>query len=107
MWLDPSLHFSEVPESKGEVNDLTLLLDEKWMMDTEVKYSIQAKRGRWFVIILFFSIHDPMKILLRLIDHYHSYEKAQTFASIFQRGIRKDARGTQKRLKHAYNICPN
>ena len=34
-------------------------------------------------------------------------KKALTFAKILQRGIRKDARGTLKSNRNAFNICAN
>lgn len=104
---DPDLPFKKTEETCGKASDFFLLENERWIMDTEVKYLIQEVRGRWFVSMLFISLYDPMHMLLRKIDHYHSRQKAETFASIFQRGIRKDARGTLKRNDYAYHICLN
>ena len=107
MNLDPKLPFPYQPERRGQRIDLFLLEEDAWMQDTEVKYVIQRIRGRWHVHMVFFSLKEPMKIVVRHIDHYHSKQKAERFAKIFQRGIRKDARGTLQRESYAYHICNN
>ncbi|MEM6764707.1 MAG: hypothetical protein AAF824_08580 [Bacteroidota bacterium] len=107
MDIDPGLRSLPLPEKKGKETDLFFLRDEKWIQDSEVIYQIREKKGRWHVSMLFFSIYAPMRIIIREIDHYHSQKKAERFASIFQRGIRKDARGTLKRKDYAYYICQN
>ena len=107
MEIDPDIPRESTEESCGNRDDLELLVDDKWMQETEVKYLIQERVGRWHVMMLFISIDEPLKLILRNIDHYHSYERAERFAQIFQRGIRKDARGTLKRKGYDYHICLN
>lgn len=107
MFIDPDIPNAHPREIKGKTKDLSLLVDDAWMMDTEVKYLILKISGRWHVVMVFICIHSPLKMVMRTIDHYHSEQKALTFAKIFQRGIRKDARGTLKRENHGYNICLN
>ncbi|MCI4669520.1 MAG: hypothetical protein MRZ79_15405 [Bacteroidia bacterium] len=107
MFIDPNIPGANSSEPKGKAMDLLLLVEDAWMMDTEVKYLIQEIKGRWYVTMVFISIHVDIKMVARKIDHYHSKQKALIFAKIFQRGIRKDARGTLKREKHAYDICLN
>ena len=107
MYIDPELSRSITREIKAPKGDLFLLLDDRWLPNTEVKSIIYQRKGRWHVDMLFLSLEDPLKIIIRKIDHYHSQKKAETFASIFQRGIRKDARGTLKRQEYAYDICKN
>lgn len=107
MYVDPDIPRLHSPESKGAVVDLKLLSEEDWMINTEVKYLIQPIRGRWHVWMIFFSLNEWIKLVVRCIDHYPSFAKAETYAQIFQRGIRKDARGTLNRKNHAYYICNN
>ncbi len=107
MYIDSDIPRNQPPESRGTTVDLDLLRNSDWMANTEVKYLIQAMRGRWHVWIVFFSIDEFMKLIVRRIDHYPSAAKAETFAQIFQRGIRKDARGTLNRKNYAYHICNN
>ena len=107
MEIDPDLRPLPSPERKGFSTDMDFLSDEEWIRDSEVIYQIREKKGRWHVSMLFFSIYAPMRIIVRQIDHYHSRKRAETFANIFQRGIRKDARGTLKRKDYAYHICKN
>jgi len=94
-------------ETLGDPVDITVLDEETWIMNTEVLYSIQKMKGRFHVIMLFFSIFDQLKLVVRHIDHYNSRQKAEIYAKIFQRGIRKDPRGTLTRNNHAYDICDN
>ncbi|MEO0470771.1 MAG: hypothetical protein AAF206_14180 [Bacteroidota bacterium] len=107
MEIDPDIPRKITAEACGDEADLTLLLDEQWMQETEVSYLIQEMAGRWHVSMIFISIHEPLKIVVRRIDHYHSKKKAEQFAQIFQRGIRKDPRGTLKRKQDDYHICLN
>ena len=107
MFVDPEISRGWTPEVKGEIVDFQLFQEDEWMQNTEVKYLILRLKGRWHVWIVFFSTKHSMRIIVRNIDHYHSQQKAEVFAQIFQRGIRKDARGTQTRKKHAYHICTN
>ncbi|MEO0898103.1 MAG: hypothetical protein AAFY71_16960 [Bacteroidota bacterium] len=107
MEIDPNLHSSPSPEKKGQAIDMDFISDESWIQDSEVISQIKEKRGRWHVNMLFFSIYSPMRMLVRQIDHYHSKKKAETFANIFLRGIRKDPRGTLKRKDYGYHICAN
>ena len=107
MYIDPEASYSFIPECPAPERDLEVLIDDKWLQDAEVQYLIYGRRGRWYVDMLFFDIHEKLKIRIRKINDYHSRQKAETFASIFQRGIRKDTRGTLKRKSNAYHICNN
>lgn len=107
MQIDPHIPMSVPWETLAGQEELTFLLEESWTRDTEVSYSIISKRGRWHVQILFFYLKSPYRLLIRPIDHYSSFKKAETFAKIFVRGIQKDVRGTQKRITHGYNFCNN
>ncbi len=106
-YLDPGLLSPPEPEHRGQMEDFDLLDQEEWTLDSEVRYRILHFRGRWHVYMLFFALEPDLRLLIRRIDHYPSLRRAETFAQIFQRGIRKDARGTLKRNSHAYDICTN
>lgn len=105
--LDPRIPRRISPESLAPAASLEIWADDQWTINTEVRYIIWPIRGRWHVYVLFCGLEPPLKMLIRRLDHYPSRARAETFARIFQRGIRKDARGTQKRKQHAYHICPN
>lgn len=107
MQIDPHIPLSVPWETLGTPQDVSFLWDESWTKDTEVCYTIVPRKGRWHVDILFFHVKDPFILLIRPIDHYPSFRRAETFAKIFQRGIRKDVRGTQKRNTHGYDFCDN
>ncbi|MEM6726192.1 MAG: hypothetical protein AAF598_19265 [Bacteroidota bacterium] len=106
-YITPNLPIEEFPESPGNANDLSFIEDGGWLLNTEVRYLIQERRSRWHVYMVFVAVENPMKLICRHIDSYHSIQKAETFAKIFQRGIRKDARGTLKSDVNAFNICNN
>lgn len=107
MYIDPDASYSLTREIPAPEGDLAVLKEEKWLQDAEVQYLVYGRNGRWYVDMLFFDIHEKLKIRIRKINDYHSRQKAETFASIFQRGIRKDTRGTLKRKSNAYHICNN
>ena len=104
-YLDSSLLSSPAPQTRGQAEDFGFLDQEGWTLDSEVQYRLLPWRGRWHVFMLFFALQPPLKLIVRRLDHYPSQGRAETFAQIFQRGIRKDARGTLKRNAHAYHIC--
>lgn len=95
------------PEVPGEAIDMLLLAEDSWLMDTEVMYFLRAWKNRWYLTIVYVCLTDPMKLICRRIDDYPSAKKALTFAKILQRGIRKDARGTLKTNRNAFNLCDN
>ena len=87
--------------------DFIVLENDKWLMNTEVRYNLQKQKGLWQLTMVYISINNPFKLLCRKIDSYSSEKKAKIFAEILQRGIRKDARGTLKTNKNAFHICDN
>lgn len=100
-----NLDFSENP--RGNRSDLEIINQTRWLHDTEVRYVIDLKKGRWHLSMIYIYLHNPMRFVCRYIDNYESFKKAELYAQIFQRGIRKDARGTLKIDDNAYNICFN
>ncbi|MEL6591169.1 MAG: hypothetical protein AAFQ87_18400 [Bacteroidota bacterium] len=94
-------------EQLGKLIDLNWLEEGLWLQDSEVKPFILPLRSQWHVFMVFFSIRQELKLIVRRIAAYPTQKKAEQFASIFQRGIRKDARGTIKRNRYAYHICDN
>ena len=105
--LDPRIPRNISPETLAQADSLSVWENDRWTTDTEVRYVIWPVKGRWHVYVLFFGLKPPLKLLVRRLGHYRSQARAETFARIFQRGIRKDARGTLKRQEHAYHICRN
>lgn len=91
----------------GSPRDLQFLEEDKWLLDTEVRYFILEKRRRWQVFMLFISVENPYRFLCKFIDDYNTKNKAQNYADILQRGIRKDARGTLKTNEYDFHICYN
>lgn len=102
---DFSLHSQ--PEVPGNLADMHLLMEDSWLMNTEVRYFLRSWKNRWHLSMIYIALDDPMKLICRRIDDYSSEKKALTFAKILQRGIRKDARGTLKTNRDAFNICNN
>lgn len=107
MYISPNIPFYKPTDKLGSKTDLKLLKEDKWLMDTEVKYQLLEKKGLWHLTMIYIAINNPMKFICRKIDVYNSERKAKTFASILQRGIRKDARGTLKTNQNAIHICKN
>lgn len=107
MYISPDIPFWKPVDVIGDIGDLKLLREDKWLMDTEVKYILKEKNGLWFLTMIYISIQNPFRFICKKIDVYNSEKKAKTFAKILQRGIRKDARGTLKTNQNAFNICQN
>ena len=107
MYISPKIPFHKPSETVGKPEDLKLLTEDKWLMNTEVKYHLQEKRSLWYLTMIYVSTNNPLKFICRKIDTYNSEKKAKTFAKILQRGIRKDARGTLKTNRNAFNFCDN
>ena len=70
--------------------------DYAWLNDSVVEHRIHEANGRWYVTMVFINSEDPNQLLLRPIDNYPSKQKAELFAGIFQRQIRRDPRGNNK-----------
>lgn len=107
MYISPDINKSVFIDKPGKTENLDLLKKDKWLMDTEVKYILFYKKGMWHLRMIFIDVTNPFKFICRSIDKYTSEKRALTYASIFQRGIRKDARGTLKSNTDAFNICKN
>lgn len=107
MYISPQIPMDNSPEKPGNSTDMKLLKEDAWLIDTEVRYHLQEKNSQWHLTMIFISIHNPLNFICRPIDTYPSEKKALTFSKILQRGIRKDARGTQKINKNAFRICDN
>ena len=107
MYISNDMNHEYTSETYGKKSDYKCLSDDRWLTNTEVKFHLQKKKGLWHLTMVFICIESLIKIRCRSIDSYTSKKKAITFAKILQRGIRKDARGTLKKTKHAFNICYN
>lgn len=107
MFISPDIPFGNPLDFRGKENDMYFLKDDKWLMNTEVRYHLQKKKGLFHLTMIYIAIENPFKFICRKIDAYSSEKKALTFAKILQRGVRKDARGTLKTNRDAFNICAN
>jgi hypothetical protein len=106
MWLPP-FPYQPVENERSRSSDMGLLLDGHWLRDTEVKYCIAPRRGRWYVTIVFVAVETPLKFYCRCLEHYESLKKAEVYAQLFQRNMRKDARGTLKTNPHGIHFSLN
>ena len=107
MHIPSNFPINVTPEIPGERIDLNLLERDRWLMDTEVRYWLQARNSQWHLTMIYIALDNPLKFICRKIDTYNSEKKAIIFAKILQRGIRKDARGTLKTNRDAFNFCNN
>jgi len=107
MYISPNIPLVALTDLPGNRSDFRLLREDAWLMDTEVKYQLIEKKGLWHLTMIYVDIENPLKFMCRKIDTYNSEKKAKVFASILQRGIRKDARGTLKTNQDAIYFCDN
>jgi hypothetical protein len=107
LYLSDNISNGNTLETPGQLIDLSFLHKDSWLINTEVRYHLQKKKGLWELNMVYIAIENPIKFLLKKIDVYSSEKKAIIFAKILQRGIRKDARGTLKSDRNAFNICAN
>lgn len=107
MSISPDIPMHKSPETPGNQLDMQLLLQDNWLLNTEVRYHLHERNSLWHLMMLYIAIENPFKFICKKIDSYNSEKKALTFAKILQRGIRKDARGTLKTNKDAFNLCNN
>ncbi|MEL7248099.1 MAG: hypothetical protein AAFO03_06760 [Bacteroidota bacterium] len=107
MDLPPDFPFPATPEVPGERKDMRLLQEDKWLMNTEVRYWLVERRSLWHLTMIYIAVDNPLKLICRKIDTYSSEKKAKTFAEIMMRGIRKDARGTLKTNRDGFDFCDN
>lgn len=107
MYIADSINLDFSENQHGNNKNLAIFYQTRWLHDTEVKYMIDHRCGRWHLTMIYISIYNPLRLICKYLDHYESFKKAKLYAQIFQRGIRKDARGTLKLDEDAYNICYN
>jgi hypothetical protein len=107
MFISPDLPYQSTQEGPGSLADFRMMKDDKWLMNTEVRYWIAHRHSQWHLTMVYIATENPLQFICRKIDTYHSEKKAMTFARILQHGIRKDARGTLKIRQDAFNFCEN
>ena len=107
MLIPPNLPMHLSPEELGTRFDMKLLIHDRWLINTEVRYNLQKRRGQWHLTMIYIAADNPLKFICRNIDAYPSEKKAQFYAQIFLRGIRKDARGALKTNRDAFDFCDN
>lgn len=77
----------------GKKEDLNFLSkDADWLKDSIVSHRIREEKGRFWVDMIFTDAEDPLRVLIKPIDHYHSRNKAAVHANILQRQISADPR---------------
>lgn len=81
--------------------------EDEWLMDAEVRYRIEAVKGRWEVSLLFVDPNNPTHILVKKIGDYRSYRLAEIYAKNMQKTAEKGSRKTQKVNINDYNINDN
>lgn len=91
----------------GVSEDFLLLNEDRWLSDIEVRYSIQKRYGRWHLSIIYISIHNPFKFIIKQLDSYPTRKQAITYGEIFQQYIRKKKCETLKMNEDVLNICSN
>lgn len=94
-------------EHPGRAEDLRILQEEEWLLQAVVEYNIRERKGRFWIVLLYIDSRYPMNLRLRWIDHHPSLRRAEQFAQILQRGVRRDPRGTVKLSLDAFNLCLN
>lgn len=103
----PHFQYTFTLNQRGIYKDLNVLTDDRWLHSTEIKYIIDERKGRRYLTMIYVFISNPLQLLCLRLGHYESLKKAEQYAKIFQRGIRRDARGTLTSNTHAFDICPN
>ena len=97
-----------IDDNQGKAEDFKLLEEEAWLKEAKVDYLITNKKGRYWLSIIYRHAEKPMHYLIKEIDHYPDYKKAEYFAQIMIRGIAKGPKSSnQTQKKHAFNICTN
>jgi hypothetical protein len=91
----------------GRYEDLSFFIEDQWLQDTEVIYNIHSENGRWTVYLVFASVHNSFRFIRKKINSFQSEARARLCAELYQRGARKDPRGTLKVNLHDFNICYN
>ncbi len=93
---------------RGLYKDLEVVINDRWLHSTEVSPRIEARNGRWYLIMVYVFVNTPFQFLCRKLDHYDTEEKAKLYAQLFRRGIQRDARGNLKsNALHVFDICLN
>lgn len=81
--------------------------NNNWLLDAEVQYKVTSIKGRWEVSLIFINTKDPNQVLIQTIGNYRTKRLAEIYGKNMQQTAAKDARGTQKVDKDAYDINKN
>lgn len=107
MHMPTDFPYQITPENPGEGRDMKILIEDRWLMNTEVRYYLVERKSHWHLTMIYIAVNNPLQLICRKIDTYNSEKKAKTFAEIMMRGIRKDARGTLKTNRDGFHFCDN
>jgi hypothetical protein len=82
-----------MPEQPGKEEELNFLSQETdWLKTAVVSHRIREERGRFWIDMIFSDAEQPLRKLIRPINHYSTREKAEWHANILQRQISADPR---------------
>lgn len=98
------LRFHDVP---GGEQDLYVLLEDAWLMDSAVIPRVVKTAGMWRVSMVMAWREDSLQLVCRYINSYASEAKARLHADLYCRTAQKDERGTQKITWNGQDLCPN
>ena len=79
----------------------------EWLLNAEVQYKVTPVKGRWEVSFIFINTKDPNQVLIQTIGDYRTERLADIYGRSIQQTAARDARGTQKVDKDAYDINNN
>ena len=82
MFISSDIPYPRFTDSRGRRIDLGLLLEDRWLMDTEVKYHLKEKNSLWHLTMIYVAVDNPLKFICRKIDTYHSEKKGRHFCQI-------------------------
>ena len=102
----PNFNFAK-EDSLGTFHDLNVLVEEGWLMNTEVKCHIRWTKGMWEVALVFIAVDNPLQFVKWAISRCPTYEKAKVFGDHYRRIAGKDTRGYLKANFEILQICFN
>lgn len=105
IYISDDIPENKSPEQIGQANDLEWMDDDKWLVNSEIRYFIRAYKSQWRLYMVFIHQENAMQFICRYIHTYLTEHKALTFGKIMQRSIRKNLPTTFKDNLEAFKIC--
>ena len=96
-------------DGPGKQPDLNFLgEDGDWLASSVVTPRVYEEKGRFWVSLIYTDKDDPLRKLVRVIDHYPTRRRAEMTADILRRQIGADLRDARpKKSTNADDIHPN